>query len=920
MCRRRSSKICNSGIDMDEKSEQGAYRLGCGFLPYFFLCFFVAGIPCAAAILLWSDIGWGEAVYTYFVGGDVTGYAFGAGAVCILLLLYLLDFFWPPHLEGQYFVLFSKDRFVGRSILLAAGVLIYIAALNLAESYPSVPIQCTVLMGPLLTTVVRALSRPVHKDPMAAALQASGVGKSASLRVMKMQVYVGSEKDATAFYAGSMTAFMLLGLATIVAWVVWALSNEIDFGDVTFGDAASELKYIRWISPVAVGLAYLMFCLIVSLRVGLASSYDHGDMLMKMVKEEDQEKAANGRRSIQRKTLVGMVADQLESDSFDCRSAFEKLSNTQKDKFAEKQMRNLQLVSRMIKTCGCVFALMIGTTWMASQLVASNSHLSDLVLGFLGVFALSFFLFVVVAFQRLNAVMTEWCQKLPLYRLSLALIRSDWVRAMLVFLFSPAVPFVLILSFVNQRVRRLRHLGAPKAAGSGALDSVPEDGASREEANDDEEWTCFTKRVATQVDTMRADWNWISILLKVYVFGLLMLLYTTFPIMLNIFLAWLSAAMSGWDFGVVCAGIVGAGLCCFLLPPVPGVPVYIFAGIIIADNCPWGFEAGAGIAIGVGFVLKLLACAMQQKLIGERLGKLTFIRAQVGINQPMIRALEAVLRKPGLSLGKVSILCGGPDWPTSVLAGILRLSLLECEIGTLPIIFFVGACSLSGSFYLKQEESEFWDRIATFMMSASVLLCVLLQIMGVWAIQTELDRNEWEVSKPLEQNLHLDWLDFKTQQVAKSRPIRWPEVPLWLKSLTFLGVAGQVLVGQLFYWVSSICFGEFEVTDDIDSLVLWVDGQTGLILLPGLFGCSVCLGGWISFFALLCWVRQKQAKPFAETGKLLDAIEDEWKEKRRALARKLEGCPATQENWQAIEDMQTEALEILKKSNKIETE
>ena len=32
------------------------------------------------------------------------------------------------------------------------------------------------------------------------------------------------------------------------------------------------------------------------------------------------------------------------------------------------------------------------------------------VLGFLGVFALSFFLFVVVAFQRLSAVMTDWCQ------------------------------------------------------------------------------------------------------------------------------------------------------------------------------------------------------------------------------------------------------------------------------------------------------------------------------------------------------------------------------------------------------------------------------------------------------------------------------------------------------------------------------
>ena len=115
-----------------------------------------------------------------------------------------------------------------------------------------------------------------------------------------------------------------------------------------------------------------------------------------------------------------------------------------------------------------------------------------------------------------------------------------------------------------------------------------------------------------------------------------------------------------------------------------------------------------------------------------------------------------------------------------------------------PIVFFVAACSLSGSFYLKQHESEvplarlgtpgsqcsvqLWDRAATFMMSArtlglrmdsreprvareaSVFLCMLLQakppsqhapvtpplqfrsaqIMGAWAIQTQLDQREWE--------------------------------------------------------------------------------------------------------------------------------------------------------------------------------
>ena len=91
--------------------------------------------------------------------------------------------------------------------------------------------------------------------------------------------------------------------------------------------------------------------------------------------------------------------------------------------------------------------------------------------------------------------------------------------------------------------------------------------------------------------------------------GLLMLLYVTFPILLNIFLSWrgpaevgkcsrrdfaiagrLSSALQGFDFGLVCLCIVVAGarlckrqatkrmlvgplglggMCCFLLPPAP---------------------------------------------------------------------------------------------------------------------------------------------------------------------------------------------------------------------------------------------------------------------------------------------------------------------------------------------------------------
>ncbi|OLQ13060.1 hypothetical protein AK812_SmicGene2920 [Symbiodinium microadriaticum] len=415
MCRRRRKVsavmiepkgVLPEGGEGGESIELGQRRsearIGCGFLPYFLLCLLVAGLPCAASVVLWSDMGFGQEVYTYFFGGTAHGAIYAGLASLLLLCLYLLDFFWPPHLEGQYFVLCDKDMFVGRAILGVAGMLLFAAALNLAETYPAVPIQCTVLLGPLLTTVVRALTRPLPEEAEPVFNQ---VGHVHSMRMLKMQRYVGSERDATAFYAGSMTAFFLLGILTLAVWLVWALNENIDFSDVTFGDAESELTYIRWVSPVAVGLAYLMFGLIVSLRVGLAKSYNHGDMLLQMVTESDQVMMSNGRKSVRRKTLVGLVSQQIEDE--DCKLAFDKLSNTQKDKFAEKQMQNLDLVSRMIKVCGCVFVLMFGTTWMASQLVSSSSHLSDLVLGFLGVFSMSFCLFVAVAFQRLKTGRSE---------------------------------------------------------------------------------------------------------------------------------------------------------------------------------------------------------------------------------------------------------------------------------------------------------------------------------------------------------------------------------------------------------------------------------------------------------------------------------------------------------------------------------
>jgi hypothetical protein len=43
----------------------------------------------------------------------------------------------------------------------------------------------------------------------------------------------------------------------------------------------------------------------------------------------------------------------------------------------------------------------------------------------------------------------------------------------------------------------------------------------------------------------------------------------------------------------------------------------------------------------------------------------------------------------GVTLAKVSILIGGPDWATAVLTGILELNVFAMLLGTLPVVLLV---------------------------------------------------------------------------------------------------------------------------------------------------------------------------------------------------------------------------------------
>jgi hypothetical protein len=181
--------------------------------------------------------------------------------------------------------------------------------------------------------------------------------------------------------------------------------------------------------------------------------------------------------------------------------------------------------------------------------------------------------------------------------------------------------------------------------------------------------------------------NWSSVLGKSALLGsIYMLSVVGIAKVTTVLLSMLNEALAALDLAVVVVMFYILGVA-MLIAMLPGSPVYVCGGVVLTsavmgdETTDQRFCAGVALAICVCFVVKLTALVIQQKLIGGMLGKAVSIRRAVGINSMQIKAIRKILMAKGLSPMKIMILCGGPDWPTSVLTGIMDLPLLEMIIG-----------------------------------------------------------------------------------------------------------------------------------------------------------------------------------------------------------------------------------------------
>ena len=431
----------------------------------------------------------------------------------------------------------------------------------------------------------------------------------------------------------------------------------------------------------------------------------------------------------------------------------------------------------------------------------------------------------------------------------------DIVRGMATVLLAPVAIIYLILSMINQSVRRI---GLPVSKSFG----------TEEERKD-----FVTKRARSQIRTFKS-WDRSKILVYAVLWGFaFMVLQVIVARFTVLFLSWLIEMTSPLGLGAVTGIMVGVGLLMFMLPPVPGVPIYLTLGIVVlaTGRETLGIIGCMAYGAAVSLVLKLLACTLQQKAIGEQLSHYVSVRKAVQINSNLIKSMRLILgQKRWFSVDKVAILIGGPDWPTSVLCGLMKLDLIPILLGTTPVIFLILPTMLTGSFtYMAgltteagQPEFPWAGALATISAALTAIVQFGSMIVAAYYLEQTASQRTEELDA-IEVDEEVKVLEDKEKHLNQCyrEVTQWPKVPLMAKLTLQLSLATMVTCCYMVQLFSGACFAEYQLTYTIDE---HLNGDWKNLILPlGRVAILLFLVSMVLLWAFYSWAQCK-AKSLAQ--------------------------------------------------------
>ena len=432
----------------------------------------------------------------------------------------------------------------------------------------------------------------------------------------------------------------------------------------------------------------------------------------------------------------------------------------------------------------------------------------------------------------------------------------DFAKGLFVATCAPVILVYLCFSVTNQLIRKTKIFPCSEPVGD-----------SRD---------IFTTRTRMQIDQMKS-WNRTRVYTIAVCWGLFFMVMQVLVAKLTVvFLSWLIEQTASFGLGAVTAILVGVGVTMFLLPPVPGVPVYLTLGIVLPaqGHKTLGWIGSIGYSIAIGLVLKLFSSAIQQKMIGENLSRYVRVRQSVGVNSTLMKAMRLVLSQDGLSVPKVAILIGGPDWPTSVLCGILRLSLPQIMLGTVPVVFLIFPTCVTGALLymasLKDEsgnpEFSWAGTVSTITASATALVQFGSLIVAAYYLEQAADKRVDEVAA-IEDDVEVKKADDDAAYINQCyrEVTQWNEIPVFPKLLMRSSLGCIIVSCYIVQLFSSRCFTDHSLTDSIDTNL---KGNVGNLFLPlGWIATGLFVASMVLIYAFIRWGMSK-AEAKAKDGAL----------------------------------------------------
>jgi len=430
-------------------------------------------------------------------------------------------------------------------------------------------------------------------------------------------------------------------------------------------------------------------------------------------------------------------------------------------------------------------------------------------------------------------------------------VQSDWMRGLALLLVWPLVPAYFIVEFIHQRTR-----SALVCAGV-VEDRPPPEGS----------W--LTLEAAKRWDWL-AHWSWSGVLTASIYWGIFyFVVQVGVATGVTIFLSWLSDAIETWPLGFILLLLFFIGLSLFLLPPVPGLPIYLVSGIVVVRKCEQmglSFIWGCVIATVFCFAIKLMSNVLLQKFIGDVFSDNTTVRKIVGVHSPTMKAVERVLTQAGLAPDKVAVLVGGPDWPTAVMTGILKIRVADMLIGSAPCFLLILPVVVAAAFMLKassvseSKQQEYQCVANVMMMLAAIVQCGAMVVAGMYLQQVK-DEYRAEFENVREEDVDVIEAIEREEKLDKVMQERtgWHVMPNWLRSVLLLGSWDMCFMMHVVMepFVDPPPFRKFRLSDHLSDLpggnplgVINPMGWVSIIALGAGCLCLIIHSAWVAYSSL----------------------------------------------------------------------